>query len=178
MESYRYYFILCEDWEILECISLSDESVEDANHDTPLVAAIESGRLSLVEGMLRKGFAANRISHSCSPLGAAISAKGDNAESIFAALLESIEPLEQEEERDFCPELTEPLLHAAVRRNMLNAVRLLLEHGADPEWKEPWPEVISAIQLARQLQHLEILELLNDPPKPKRRSGNRNKSNK
>jgi len=121
---------------------------------TPLVAAIRLGRLSLVKRMLDNGFSPFVNVHLCSALGAAIDCPLEQGDSILKLLLERVDTLEPEDPFEYCPELNEPMLYAAIRRRKVQAAKLLLEHGVDPNWMDI--DGISALQLAKGMAYVDL----------------------
>lgn len=144
------------DEQILEQFPVSAQTQEDDDFTTPLIAVVEMGRVSLVRRMLERGFSARANTALGSPIGAAIHSQKPHALEILQALLEQVGTLEDDAPWDYCPDLNEPTLHAAIRCGNAGPVRLLLAHGADPAWRDA--DSVSALELAEEMGNPEICE--------------------
>ena len=156
LESFTQIMSPLNDEEVLELFDSSMQFEVDDVGATPLVAAIRLGRYSVVEKMLDRGFSPSVRTLSSSAIGAAIDSTSSEGVRILGLLLQRIGMLEEEDPFNFCGELNEPMLHAAIRRRNEGAVQLLLKHGANPEWM--CTDCVSARELGFQTEGLATRE--------------------
>lgn len=148
MYSYTLHFSSKSDEEILKEFSVAEERISDETGCTPLIAAIHLGRRDLVERMLTLGFSPKVRTLVSSPIGTAIDAANPYADIILNMLLIKYGPLNEEHPRDFCGELNEPMLHAAIRRGKKGTAEILIQHGAKLSWMDT--ECVTGYELARE----------------------------
>ena len=135
---------------------VAPSTVDDAGA-TPLVAAVQLDQPQLVDELLKRGYYEGAASFLTSPIGSAITSDKPNALSILRLLLAHGGKFEAEENpMQYCGELNEPMLHAAIRRKNYEAARELLLHGYKPAWRDS--DGVSAFELAEEMDE-RILEL-------------------
>ena len=158
MNSFELKFQNLSDEEILNTVAGLSDLVEDDYYATPLIAAISLDRVSLVRAMLERGVTPNQKTFLASSLGGAISSTHLNCNQILQLLLDRIGVIKEEDPFDFCGDLNEPMLHAAVRLRKLDAVCILLKHGVNPDWMDT--DGVSALALAKECDFDEIYDVL------------------
>lgn len=149
----KYHVNLLKDHSISPPEGLSrlfDFSEIDDAGVTPLIAAIQMDYLQISKIFMDNGADPRQTTFLGSPIGAAIASDKPNANLILGLLLEAVGPFSQQENpMAYCGELNEPMLHAAIRRKNLDAVKLLLDYKYSPYWADT--EGISALDLAESI---------------------------
>lgn len=136
----------------------ADTNLQRSHRPTPLLLATSHNKLSLMRDLLKAGADPNlpgtaEIGPAPEP-----TVEIEQAESKFITIKTTRIPSAPEA-------LNVTPLIVAARRNFADAVRLLLKHGADPEFKDP--EGMTALAWAKKLRHTSIqIELLKHSAKP------------
>lgn len=136
MQSFEIELGALSDEEAKAVLNRTPRNRQDSLGVTALAAAVKLERVALVRWLMKMGHSPFRHGEFVSPIGAAIHASEANRKELLQTLLEGTPALSEEEPKDYCPDLNEPVFHAVRRRGYADLEEVLLEKGASIEWRD------------------------------------------